>query len=256
MLTQYPFYLSTINANNEQTNIIPPQVATTHNQYFTLDLEDASVIPWYNITGSSRDIDDSWNHYYTYSKGNVTYSGTGHVFGTSSIKFPEWEQKLFVNTMYRAYIGANHAPEITVSTPQQGEIKPSYQNELLIDYVVEDPDLKDRDLFTTIRFKSGDTYLPNTGMAEKAILSGETIHQVFPNPLPSGGELTIEITARDKQGAYAAPKNIDITISEARSNLELSRELSTNVSTSGEVAKTNLLLSLISFKPSLFLLIK
>lgn len=237
LLTQYPFYLSTINANNEQTNIIPPQVATTHNQYFTLDLEDASVIPWYNITGSSRDIDDSWNHYYTYSKGNVTYSGTGHVFGTSSIKFPEWEQKLFVNTMYRAYIGANHAPEITVSTPQQGEIKPSYQNELLIDYIVEDPDLKDRDLFTTIRFKSGDTYLPNTGMAEKAILSGETIHQVFPNPLPSGGELTIEITARDKQGAYAAPKNIDITISEARSNLELSRELSTNVSTSGEVAK-------------------
>ncbi|WP_340011484.1 DUF5057 domain-containing protein [Paenibacillus sp. FSL H7-0690] len=237
LLTQYPFYLSTINANNEQTNIIPPQVATTHNQYFTLDLEDASVIPWYNITGSSRDIDDSWNHYYTYSKGNVTYSGTGHVFGTSSIKFPEWEQKLFVNTMYRAYIGANHAPEITVSTPQQGEIKPSYQNELLIDYVVEDPDLKDRDLFTTIRFKSGDTYLPNTGMAEKAILSGETIHQVFPNPLPSGGKLTIEITARDKQGAYASPKNIDITISEARSNLELSRELSTNVSTSGEVAK-------------------
>ncbi|WP_052404442.1 DUF5057 domain-containing protein [Paenibacillus sp. FSL H7-0737] len=237
LLTQYPFYLSTINANNEQTNIITPQIATTHNQYFTLNLEDPSVIPWYNIIGSSRDVDDSWNHYYTYSKGNVTYSGTGHVFGTSSVQFPVWEQKLFVNTMYRAYIGANHAPEITVSTPQQDEIKPSYQNELLIDYVVEDPDLKDRDLFTTIRFKSGNTYLPNTGMAEKAILSGETIHQVFPNPLPRGGKLTIEITARDKQGAYAAPKIIDITILEAKSNLELSRELSTNVSTNGEVAK-------------------
>lgn len=237
LLTQYPFYLSTINANNEQTNIITPQIATTHNQYFTLNLEDPSVIPWYNIIGSSRDIDDSWNHYYTYSKGNVTYSGTGHVFGTSSVQFPVWEQKLFVNTMYRAYIGANHAPEITVSTPQQDEIKPSYQNELLIDYVVEDPDLKDRDLFTTIRFKSGNTYLPNTGMAEKAILSGETIHQVFPNPLPRGGKLTIEITARDKQGANAAPKNIDITILEARSNLELTRELSTNVSRNGEVAK-------------------
>lgn len=237
LLTQYPFYLSTINANNEQRNIITPQIATTHNQYFTLNLEDPSVIPWYNIIGSSRDIDDSWNHYYTYSKGNVTYSGTGHVFGTSSVQFPVWEQKLFVNTMYRAYIGANHAPEITVSTPQQDEIKPSYQNELLIDYVVEDPDLKDRDLFTTIRFKSGNTYLPNTGMAEKAILSGETIHQVFPNPLPRGGKLTIEITARDKQGAYAAPKIIDITILEAKSNLELSRALSANVSTSGEVAK-------------------
>lgn len=238
LLTQFPFYLSSVDSNNVQKNIITPAIANTHNQYYTLNLEDPTVIPWYNITGSNRDVNDSWNHYYTYSKGNVTYSGTGHVFvANSTEKFPVWEQKLFVNTMYRAYIGSNHKPEITVNVPRENDVIPTYQNEITIDYKVEDPDLYDREVYTTIRFKSGDTYLTSTGMAEKAVLSGKTVHQTFTNPLPEGGKLTVEISARDKQGALADTKTIQLTILKANANLELSRALSSNVSPEGIVNK-------------------
>ena len=90
LITTYPFVLD--------DNI---QIATTHNQYYMLNLEDPKIIPWYNIIGNNRDPYDSWNHYYTYSKGNITYSGTGHT----NTNFPDEEQKLFVNTMYRAFLG-------------------------------------------------------------------------------------------------------------------------------------------------------
>ncbi|MBY9077580.1 DUF5057 domain-containing protein [Paenibacillus sp. HN-1] len=238
LLTQFPFYLSTLDTGNTPTNIITPAVATTHNQYYTLNLEDPTIIPWYNITGGGRDVNDSWNHYYTYSKGNVTYSGTGHIFGTSSTeKFPVWEQKLFVNTMYRAYIGSNHKPEITVNAPKENDTIPTYENEITVDYRVEDPDLYDRDLYTTIRFQSGGKYLTNTGMPETAVLSGHTVHQTFSNPLPEGGDLTIEISARDKQGALADTKLIPIRILKANANLDLSRTLSSNVNANGEIPK-------------------
>lgn len=185
LLTQYPFNLSEQDDKNK--------VANTHNQYFTLDLEDSTIIPWYNITGSNRDINDSWNHYYTYSKGSVTYSGTGHIIGTSynrtqATSFPKWEQKLFVNTMYRAFTGANHAPEITVHTPMDKSIKPSYQNQLVVSYTVDDWDLKDKNLFTSIKFKQNDNVITGYTMNEKAILSGETVTQNFNNPLPCRGK--------------------------------------------------------------------
>ena len=61
---------------------------TTHNQYFGLDLEQPDLIPWYNIRENSiaaanqdsgRTVGDARNHYYMYTKGNVTYSGAGHT---------------------------------------------------------------------------------------------------------------------------------------------------------------------------------
>ncbi|MEK5399625.1 DUF5057 domain-containing protein [Paenibacillus sp. FSL K6-2859] len=219
LLTQYPFNLSEQDDKNK--------VANTHNQYFTLDLEDSTVIPWYNITGSNRDINDSWNHYYTYSKGSVTYSGTGHIIGTSynrtqATSFPKWEQKLFVNTMYRAFTGANHAPEITVHTPMDKSIKPSYQNQLVVSYTVDDWDLKDKNLFTSIKFKQNDNVITGYTMNEKAILSGETVTQTFNNPLPAGGNLQIEITARDRQGAIST-KTINVTVQKIESNLTIQR---------------------------------
>ncbi|KAA1186875.1 DUF5057 domain-containing protein [Paenibacillus sp. B2(2019)] len=219
LLTQYPFNLSVQDGRNT--------VASTHNQYFTLDLEDPSVTPWYNITGSNRDSNDSWNHYYTYSKGNVTYSGTGHIIGTSYKKteatsFPKWEQKLFVNTMYRAFTGANHAPEITVHTPSDNSIKPSYQNQLVVSYTVDDWDLKDKNLFTSVKFKQNDNVIAGYIMNEKAILSGETVTQAFNNPLPAGGNLQIEITAWDKQGALST-KIVNVTVQKIDSNLTIQR---------------------------------
>ena len=41
LLTRFPFNL----------DVQTPAVASTHDQYFMLDLEDPSVVSWYNITG-------------------------------------------------------------------------------------------------------------------------------------------------------------------------------------------------------------
>jgi choice-of-anchor A domain-containing protein len=219
LLTQYPFNLS--KKTSAIDNILT--VATTHNQYFTLNLEDPTVVPWYNIVGNSRDVNDSWNHYYTYSKGNVTYSGSGHT----NSKFPLWEQQLFVNTMHRAFIGANHAPKITVNAPTNNSVKPSYLKNLMLSYTVNDWDLKDRNLYTSVKFTSDGKELP-MGYKDKLTRSGDNLSQSFDNPLPDGGKLQIEITVKDAKGAQAT-EIINLTIEKATVNLETNRTLSPNV---------------------------
>ncbi|MNO36983.1 Bacterial Ig-like domain (group 2) [compost metagenome] len=256
LLMQYPFYLSKRDDNNKQVDIIQPQIAPTHNQYFTLNLEDPEVVSWYNIEsmpeGTSikpngeynkyqRDTEDSWNQYYTYSKGNITYSGTGHFFGVSDIpsalrKFPVWEQQLFVNTMYRAFIGANHAPEITVHTPTNNSSIPSYQKTLLVDYTVTDLDFNDRDLTTEVRFKTNGKYLDAPAVSKTSIKSGQNIYQSFNNPLPEGGALDIEINAWDQNGALSS-KTIRVNVLQMNSNLSVTRSLSENATITGKVER-------------------
>ncbi|WP_426449722.1 DUF5057 domain-containing protein [Paenibacillus sp. S-38] len=212
LLTQFPYALSSSTSVN-----------LTHNQYFTLDLEDRDVVPWYNITGSSRDVTDSWNHYYTYSKGNVTYSGTGH----RNTGFPDWEQRLFVNTMFRAYIGSNHAPVITayapaVYTSTDNNIIPAGQD-IYISYKAEDYDLNDRQLTTSVTFAYDgkmQTVLPTVQKS-----SGEMVSQGFSNPLPNGGNLTVTITATDAKGATSV-KEIGVKVEKVTANLQLARTMS------------------------------
>ncbi|WP_052723857.1 DUF5057 domain-containing protein [Paenibacillus wulumuqiensis] len=221
LLTEYPFDLSQPPSNS---NGYIGQINQTHDQYFTLDLEDPEVVSWYNITGSNRDVQDSWNHYYTYSKGNVTYSGTGHT----NTGFPEWEQKLFVNTMYRAFIGSNHAPEITVTAPADGSTKPSYLKNFVLSYTANDWDLKDRNLTASVKFKHNGKVLTDLSIPEKTVLSGQAINETFENPLPEGGTLQIEITVKDKQGALAT-KTVNFTIERAEANLLTNREIISGV---------------------------
>ncbi|GLX69295.1 DUF5057 domain-containing protein [Paenibacillus glycanilyticus] len=215
LLTQFPFLLS------DTTN-----VATTHNQYYTLKLEDPTVIPWYNMSGGKRTSGDSWNSFYTYSKENVTYSGSGHT----NSKFPDWEQQLFVNTMYRAYLGSNHAPQLTVNSPVEynsttNNFIPSYQN-ILLNYQVDDFDLGDRELKTSVDF----TYSGKTEhiLTNESVLAGGTINKQIANPLPNGGDLKIDITATDKSGAVVS-KTINVKIVKVESNIDLSRTVSSNV---------------------------
>ncbi|WP_310830478.1 DUF5057 domain-containing protein [Paenibacillus pedocola] len=228
LLTQYPFDLDKIDLTSSTGRYT---VATTHDQFFPLNLERADVIPWYNISGSGRDTDDSYNHFYTYSVGNITFSGTGHT----NKNFPQWEQMLFVNTMYRAFTGANHAPEITVAMPVDKSIKPSYQDKLVVSYTVNDWDLKDKDLLTGIKFKVNNEYLSDYEMAEKTVQSGETITQTFNNPLPEGGALQIEITAKDSQGALST-RTVNVTVEKVGSNLTLSRTVSSSAVERGDTA--------------------
>lgn len=109
-LTIYPFNLASL-AQSER------KVADTHYQWFKLDLEDPAVIPLFNLfsdDSGERVNDDAMNNYYTYTKGNITYSGTGH---SGNYPYPDYELRLFVNTAIKAYTIANQRPVITVSEP-------------------------------------------------------------------------------------------------------------------------------------------
>lgn len=90
------------------------RVAWTHTQYFQLNLEDPDIVPWFNLSGNNFNEKDSRNYYYTYSKGNLTFSGTGHSNG-----FTDDELMLFINTIVKAERGANHAPEIQCDIPSE-----------------------------------------------------------------------------------------------------------------------------------------
>ncbi|PLS16874.1 DUF5057 domain-containing protein [Bacillus sp. M6-12] len=202
LMTAYPFPLD--------SNV---EIATTHNQYYTLNLEDPEVISWYNIIGSNRDVNDSWNHYYTYSKGNITYSGTGHT----SSGFPREEQELFVNTMYRAFLGSNHAPVISVLSPEEGQTIPSNQN-IELSYTMEDFDLRDKKLSTKV-FLNDREVLNRTG-----IVNGETVVASIPHNMPEGGPTTIRIEATDEKGAVTV-KEINVNIIKLNVILDVSREV-------------------------------
>lgn len=123
-ITSYPYELSKHKSGTkDDKNYIYPEsgdinVGLTHTQWFQINLEDEDVVPWYNILGrdsypdgrkfSNINSGDSRNFYYTYSKANITYSGTGHSGVTDS----EQEIQLFVNTIIKAERGGNHPPEI------------------------------------------------------------------------------------------------------------------------------------------------
>ncbi|WCN38542.1 DUF5057 domain-containing protein [Aneurinibacillus uraniidurans] len=217
MINQYPFQLG----DNVAVN-------TTHNQYYTLDLEDETVVPWYNIVGSKRDQDDSWNHYYTYSKGSVTYSGTGHT----NTNFPDQEQRLFVNTIYRAFIGANHSPEITAYTPKNNDSIRTI-DPLEIVWKVEDFDLTDQFLDTkvTIYNEKGEDITPKNAEAPSSftdVRTGTVMKYVLPEIPASlkenGGKLTIKIEANDKRGAKAEPVILTVNVKKIIAKLVLDRE--------------------------------
>lgn len=205
LMTTYPFKL--------KDNI---KIATTHNQYYTLNLEDPNVIPWYNITGGERDPYDSWNHFYTYSKGNITYSGTGHT----SSGFPDDEQQLFVNTMYRAFLGSNHAPVIDVITPNDDEVIPAHQK-IELSYKVQDFDLKDTHISTEV-------YLNGTSIGRpESVRTGTTIVKSIDHGLLNNGHVELKIVAIDDNGAKAE-KVINLKVEKVKANLEISRTSTTD----------------------------
>lgn len=111
-------------------------VATTHNQYYQLDMEgdmdndgETDIVVWYTLgnlyaggekdggyTGDGSEYNftpnDVINNYYIYNKGNVTYSGVGHS-KPGSVESQKYEAQLFVNTMIAAYRAGTRAPSLT-----------------------------------------------------------------------------------------------------------------------------------------------
>ncbi len=111
-LNSYPFYIP-----DKMT------VATTHSQYWQLDLEDDDVVVWYSLGkddgsapyGAKNDVR---NNYYIYSVGNITYTGLGHRNRSgTNYGVTDEEAKLFVNTMVAAYRSVSSAAKPVVINP-------------------------------------------------------------------------------------------------------------------------------------------
>ncbi len=224
VMTSYPFALADTVA-----------IATTHNQYFGLDLEQPDLIPWYNIRennlsssnqAAGRTIGDARNHYYMYTKGNVTYSGAGH---TSSFN-QQQEKELFSNTMYRAFIGANHKPLIKNILPTD---KSSYlENEpLTISYQVNDYDLQDRELKTRI-------YIDDEKVFENNKLKNNSfVSQSFDSKLKGKTSVTIRIEAEDQRGAKTIEtRTVQVVRPAASMPFVLSRSIDPATIPKGETA--------------------
>ena len=102
-------------------------VASTHSQYFQLDMDadddndgESDVVVWYTLGDSGNDFNPyasnagglmPANGYYIYNKGNITYTGAGHsaTFSTTS---SDAEAQLFVNTLMGSFTAKYTAPSI------------------------------------------------------------------------------------------------------------------------------------------------
>lgn len=158
-ITEYPYAIS---------SSIP--VATTHSQYYSLDLEsrnenpqiyDDDVVVWYTLgntsaafTGGNKVYDvmgkDGVNNYYVYSKGNITFSSAGH----STVSDPNsFEMKLFVNTFIRAMLSGHSKPNVVINDAEYGNdgMYTKYyradlstktgDTDIQFDFTVNDPDV-------------------------------------------------------------------------------------------------------------------
>jgi hypothetical protein len=209
-MTLYPFNLESTSATSSA--II--SVAATHFQWFKLDLEDPEVIPLFNLyttDSGDRVNDDSMNNYYTYSKGNITYSGTGH-----SNSYPNSEVKLFVNTAMKAYGSANHAPSITLVDTKDTSKTNCAETTFRIKFKVFDFDKKD----TKIKYEVVQD-LDNDGTYENTVRSltqadNNTVIEIpdVPNK-KTPGNFSLMIKAQDLHGAAANPVVIALNSTQA-----------------------------------------
>ena len=107
------------------------KIASTHGQWYQLDMEDPEVTVWYCLSDNENGDPCAWagtasngdgtgatygaspndaaNNYYIYSKGNVFYSGVGH-----STVDGDMEAKLFINTMIAAYRTTYEPPMVEI----------------------------------------------------------------------------------------------------------------------------------------------
>lgn len=110
-ISEYPFVIG---------EYLP--TAITHSQYMNLNMEDEEITVWYTLGyDSSKKLSgsnspyymytdgDGSNNYYIYSKGNITYTGSGH---DSSNDLTPLEQQLFINTVVAAIKAGNFDPAV------------------------------------------------------------------------------------------------------------------------------------------------
>lgn len=196
LVTNYPYILGDI------------QVSETHHQYFQLDLEDEDVVPFYTLSGSGNgymfDSNDGRNDYYTYSKGNITYSGTGHSKPGAYLT----EKQLFVNTMVKAIRGANHAPIISVSGIQDGQYVDAAAG-LSFDFLAEDFDGEptlDVNIYVDTKNNGSFSLLKSyTKQNGTAVVNGESRSEKLTGlNIPQSQSFAIKIVVTDAHGAQGS----------------------------------------------------
>lgn len=138
-ITNFPFVIG--------DNVV---TASTHNQYYTLDLNGDSdndgqtdAVVWFNLTGGYFDKapGDVKNNYYIYNKGNVTYTGMGHAANSDYANaVTEAEAQLFLNTMIAAYQAGKRTPDVITmdSSGLSTDIIYNYYDPMLTDVNVSE----------------------------------------------------------------------------------------------------------------------
>ncbi len=137
------------------------EVASTHAQYYDLDLDDEEVVVWYTLTGSSGTYNgdnryDADTNYYIYSKGNITYSGAGH-----STMNKASEHKLFLNTLIKAAVAGNYVPTLNILNASKVSDSNEYiiyvddiNTALKVEFVAYDTDLATRSMIESMISRS------------------------------------------------------------------------------------------------------
>ncbi|XCA82647.1 DUF5057 domain-containing protein [Exiguobacterium mexicanum] len=219
LFTEYPYKLSgSLGATKT--------IKTTHNQYFSLDLENEELTTWFNLVGNNRTAGDSANHYYMYTVGNLTYSGAGHVQ-----TFNERDEKeIFINTMFRAFIGSNHAPKIEVLAPIENEkkkrtvydIEPLYLSWKSIDY-----DFSDQFLDTRILVDGKQVY-PSKEGEFASVRNAEATGFFYDHKASPGSTLNVRIETKEKRtkGAITSFETFEVDVLASEEAAFVSRTIS------------------------------
>lgn len=213
-VSSYPFDMSKDESNGLVT------VTATHMQQYRLDLDHTNdpkpsvdgkmsnitddTIVWYNLANTNDNYlynfqkGDSANNYYIYTKGNITYTGVGHL----SVSLPS-EIRLFINTMIASYRPAEGTPYIKVTNSDirtSGDTTTVYFDEStgntgIITFQVMDPTLANikRDYYLKVYEvdPDGTERLAKDGTITK-IPSAEQVLSLY-----SGNTLTNEVDGED-----------------------------------------------------------
>ena len=201
VINQYPYGLGDIT------------VQTTHQQWLQLNLEDENVIPWYTLLVSGIDQYDGGNSYYTYSKGNITFSGTGHSYEPGN---SQEEQKLFINTVLKASRTANHAPVVQINNLTDQENISKYQD-VKFNFTTNDLDGDNVNATISIKNSAGTIIASSstdsriktttTGLSFSNIPSGSKVGVTIPKEvlvssnLLLGGSFTVYVNVEDPKHA-------------------------------------------------------
>ena len=127
-ITSYPF---NINLNGFGGSDKTLTIAKTHMQYEQLNMNSDDIVVWYCLSGggskspisnlslgSTYDYmtNDAVNQYFIYTRGNVTYTGSGH-----STPRTDDERELIVNTIIAAARQGQSAPGAVFTDPAGGK---------------------------------------------------------------------------------------------------------------------------------------